>query len=528
MAKNEHYPTIIDEMSSNEKHSEIDIGRSGEKALLQSTVGLVEADKAFIVERAIAAMDELIMMAQAGEPLWIPIIHSGTECLNKDEYSSSFPNRIELKPVKTKSEASRESVVIFMNPTKLVEILMDVEQWSTVFSGIVSRASIIDVLSTGMAGNYNGALQVITAEFHVLSPLVPTQDCNFIRYSKQHDNGTWAVADVSLNNLGPAYISQCQRRPSGCLIQELSTGFSKVTWVEHVEIDDRYVDNLYKSLVNSGLAFGAKHWITTLHRQCARLLSPMEKKIHTEYVKVMLTPEGRKSVLKLSKRMMLSYCNSFGVSAAHTCNTLCGDGATKAKIMAKKNTDDPGMPYGTIVSVASSFWIQFSPEKVFDFLNDETSRNKWDMIASTGQVYEIMHISNGCDPSSCISLLNLHNSRESNTHILKETRVDSTASYVIYTSVDTTPLNVVLSGGDPTYVALLPSGFVIHPDGPRHNVGGIIEVGSGGSLLTVAFQIMVHSALPEDLTCERVAIVNTLTQSVVERIQNALVSSLSI
>ena len=71
-------------------------------------------------------MDELIMMAQAGEPLWIPIIHSGTECLNKDEYSSSFPNRIELKPVKTKSEASRESVVIFMNPTKLVEILMDV------------------------------------------------------------------------------------------------------------------------------------------------------------------------------------------------------------------------------------------------------------------------------------------------------------------------------------------------------------------------------------------------------------------
>ena len=31
MAKNEHYPTIIDEMSSNEKHSEIDIGRSGEK-----------------------------------------------------------------------------------------------------------------------------------------------------------------------------------------------------------------------------------------------------------------------------------------------------------------------------------------------------------------------------------------------------------------------------------------------------------------------------------------------------------------
>lgn len=34
-------------------------------------------------------------------------------------------------------------------------------QWSTVFSGIVSRAMTIDVLSTGVAGNYNGALQVV-------------------------------------------------------------------------------------------------------------------------------------------------------------------------------------------------------------------------------------------------------------------------------------------------------------------------------------------------------------------------------
>lgn len=34
-------------------------------------------------------------------------------------------------------------------------------QWSTVFSGIVSRAMTMEVLSTGVAGNYNGALQVV-------------------------------------------------------------------------------------------------------------------------------------------------------------------------------------------------------------------------------------------------------------------------------------------------------------------------------------------------------------------------------
>lgn len=39
-------------------------------------------------------------------------------------------------------------------------------QWSTLFSSIVSRAATLEVLSTGVAGNYNGALQlVINSDF---------------------------------------------------------------------------------------------------------------------------------------------------------------------------------------------------------------------------------------------------------------------------------------------------------------------------------------------------------------------------
>ena len=34
-------------------------------------------------------------------------------------------------------------------------------QWSSVFCGIVSRAMTTEVLSTGVAGNYNGALQLV-------------------------------------------------------------------------------------------------------------------------------------------------------------------------------------------------------------------------------------------------------------------------------------------------------------------------------------------------------------------------------
>lgn len=67
----------------------------------------------------------------------------------------------------------------------------------------------------------------MTAEFQVPTPLVPTRENYFVRYCKQHADGTWAVVDVSLDNLRPTNVSRCRRRPSGCLIQELPNGYSK-------------------------------------------------------------------------------------------------------------------------------------------------------------------------------------------------------------------------------------------------------------------------------------------------------------
>jgi homeobox-leucine zipper protein len=68
----------------------------------------------------------------------------------------------------------------------------------------------------------------MTAEFQVPSPLVPTRESYFVRYCKQHTDGTWAVVDVSLDNLRPSPSSRCRRRPSGCLIHEMPNGYSKV------------------------------------------------------------------------------------------------------------------------------------------------------------------------------------------------------------------------------------------------------------------------------------------------------------
>lgn len=53
----------------------------------------------------------------------------------------------------------------------------------------------------------------------------------------------------------------------------------QVTWVEHAEVDDGSVHDIYKPLVNSGLAFGATRWIGTLDRQCERLASLMASNV---------------------------------------------------------------------------------------------------------------------------------------------------------------------------------------------------------------------------------------------------------
>lgn len=105
--------------------------------------------------------------------------------------------------------------------------------------------------------------------------------------------------------------------------------------------------------------------------------------------------------------------------------------------------------------------------------------------------------------------------------ILQESCTDSTGSFVIYAPVDIVAMNVVLNGGDPDYVALLPSGFAILPDGSAPPGA---DVGPTGSLLTVAFQILVDSIPTAKLSLGSVATVNSLIACTVERIRASLSS----
>ncbi|XP_056858367.1 homeobox-leucine zipper protein PROTODERMAL FACTOR 2-like, partial [Raphanus sativus] len=69
-----------------------------------------DTDKPMIVELAVAAMEELVRMAQSGDPLWVSTGNS-MELLNEEEYFRTFPRGIGPKQLGLRTEASRESAV---------------------------------------------------------------------------------------------------------------------------------------------------------------------------------------------------------------------------------------------------------------------------------------------------------------------------------------------------------------------------------------------------------------------------------
>lgn len=66
-------------------------------------------------------------------------------------------------------------------------------------------------------------------QVHVLSPLVSPREFYFLRYCQQIEEGLWVIANVSYSSVGQTIIpSRSWRLPSGCMIQDMPNGCSKV------------------------------------------------------------------------------------------------------------------------------------------------------------------------------------------------------------------------------------------------------------------------------------------------------------
>ncbi|KAH7529418.1 hypothetical protein FEM48_Zijuj05G0182000 [Ziziphus jujuba var. spinosa] len=498
---------------------------------------ITEMDKSLMTDIAANATEELLRLLQTNEPLWMKSSVDGRDVLNLDSYERLFPRpNSHLKNPNFRIEASRYSGVVFMNSLALVDMFMDVNKWVELFPTIISKARTIEVISSGMMGSHSGSLQLMYEDLQVLSPLVPTREFFFLRYCQQIEQSLWAIVDVSYdfprdNHFSSQYRSH--RLPSGCLIQDMPSGYSKVSWLEHIEIEDKTpIHRLYRELVYSGLAFGAERWLATLQRMCDRFACLMNSGTSRDLGGVIPSADGKRSMMKLAQRMVNNFCASINPSNGHQWTTLSGMNDAGVKVTVHKCTD-PGQPNGMILSAATTIWLPIPPQDVFNFFKDERTRSQWDVLSNGNAVQEVAHIANGSHPGNCISVLRAFNTSQNNMLILQESCIDSSGSLVVYCPVDLPAINIAMSGEDPSYIPLLPSGFTITPDGrpdqgggdgasTSSNTHGNLLGRSSGSLITVAFQILISSLPNAKMNMESVTTVNNLIGTTIQQIKAAL------
>lgn len=110
---------------------------------------------------------------------------------------------------------------------------------------------------------------------------------------------------------------------------------------------------------------------------------------------------------------------------------------------------------------------------------------------------------------------------------LQDSYTNAYESMVVYAPVDTNGMQSVITGCDSSSLAILPSGFSILPDG--HESRPLVITSrqeekstEGGSLLTIAFQVLTNTSPTAKLTMESVDSISTLISCTLKNIKTSL------
>ncbi|CAI9090291.1 OLC1v1025038C1 [Oldenlandia corymbosa var. corymbosa] len=502
-------------------------------------------DRRWINELASSGMSELYQMSLAEYPLWVPSNEQRQLQLNQEIYYEIFKKveNVMRRPSSFKREGTRHTEIVMMDSLLLVNVLMEMEKFLAVFNSIVSKVDILDIITAGEAGSCGHSLLVLSVEYHVLTPIVPTRNSIFARHCRKFADDTWVVVDVSLDHkYGTGSVHpNCHRMPSGCIIQAIPSGGSRVTWIEHVEVEDRRVHSLRKPCVDSLLAFGAERWVSILARQCERLAAVSVLNFPPDDVNhiVLTHPKVRRDIFKLSESMVLSFSNGVTSSPSHSwINQSSGNGSDRIRFAIKttQSNDPAGKASSTILSATTFFWLPLHHKLVFEFLSDQNTRKQWNILARTGEIEEFVHITTGHEVANCVSMFRVLNGANTGPEllVLQECSTNPTSSCVVYAPIDSQGVRKLLFGRMPENGEdLLPSGFTIYPSCRPSSLATLTNpeqvisragAGAAGSLVTMSFQVQVD---PSDTTSifsinGSIASITSLIESTMKRIKTGL------
>ncbi|CAN8260573.1 unnamed protein product [Cochlearia groenlandica] len=491
-------------------------------------------------EIAASAVEEVKRLCFTEEAIWVKSSVDGTCVIIDQEMYENFSRAIRIvTSSKTRVESSKESSVVAMEATNLIQLFLDTDKWKKLFQTIVNKAMTIHMVEYALPINENcNVVQLIWEQQHILSPLVPAREFMTVRCCQQIGEGLWIIADVSHSIIEFDKVNQtCCKRPSGCLIRALPNGHSEVTWIEHVEVDEKFDAHwMYKDLLfGGGLGYGAKRWIVSLQRMCERIsLSSILTIPSNDYLnEIIPSVEGRMSVMKLGERMLMNFNEmltmSGNVDFPHQTN--CG---VRVSI---RMSSDPGQPAGLVVSAASCFSMPLSPLQVFNSMRSNDTRHQWDVLCYGNAVAEIARVFTGSNETNYISILEptqtdmmgmlMTTDPNKSILMLQDCYMDALGGMLVYAPIDVSTMRIAASGEFNTCnIPILPSGFTISTDGGSRRSDGYMESdddegGEGGSIVTVAFQILVsgRNTMTREMFERSVGDVSGLISNTVDRIK---------
>ncbi|KAG8046948.1 hypothetical protein GUJ93_ZPchr0008g11426 [Zizania palustris] len=495
-----------------------------------------DAEISILVDHAYYAMEELIRLVQINHPLWLPNMDiMGIEALNYQEYAA-MSRSVVIRPAGLKVDATRDVAIVKGGCVQLVESLSDVGCWAELFSGIVASASSTRIISTSPPASCDGLIQLMRAELLVMSPAVPVCEVTFLRYSRQIARGLWSVVDLSIDDSilrGDSRAAQfsvqassssntATRRmgikllPSGCFIQDLDNGYSKVTWVMHAAYDETKVPMLHWPYLRSGKALGACRWLASLQRQ-SQFLSNLHSSV-PGLNNAMEEQLRRRSVLHLVRQMVTRFT---AVSGSMTDAWQVGD--SSHVISRRIGRPGSGEPDGVVLTFTVVTRLPgVRPRRVYDYLRDEQCLFEWRQLfvadlrppqartaslrglAANGDAVPQFHrVVNGLHEGHAISLINprgIGGTIISNL-VLQEARTDASGSLIVYAGTDVHTMHGIMDGSiHPAGVFLIPSGCSILPDcsgasppHPDQASSSTSRSNGDGSIVTVTYQMFVSS-----------------------------------
>ncbi|KAH0681174.1 hypothetical protein KY290_021050 [Solanum tuberosum] len=486
-------------------------------------------DKPSIFEIGVAAMNEMVELLKLNNPIWIESPCYEGCFIHREVHDKLFPNQYRpSKSPTTRFESSKVCGIVPMNAIELIQNFLDPIKWMNMFPTIVTKARTIEVLDSG---NMGGSIQLMYEKLHILSPLLEARDYFFIRYCRKLDQTTWIMVDVSydlIKEIQSGEPSHAWKFPSGCAIRDMDNGESMVTWIEHVQVDEKMqVHHIFRNLLIGYETYGAKRWIITLQRMSERYNVEVGATCFTrdDLKGVVNDPEGLDNVMQISLRMVKRFCEILSMTGNLVYPTS-SQLNSEDRISIRKN-EEFTQKKGFIVTASTSIWLPHSFQTVFNFLKDDNTRCQWDVLTVGNNVTELARINTGSIPGNNITIIQPYVSKENNILVLQESGIDEIGAFLIYAPIDAPTVNLIINGGDAKKVTTLPSGFIISPYGHyslgRDNNGNA----QNGSILTIAFQILIighpnDNSISQKEQKSAVTSVHTLLSSTVLKIKTIL------